>query len=137
MLFGAIIWTSCAYILWKTNLLTAKTKKTYHHFVFFQHFYHVLTCLRRPQGRGLELARKHIACCISELESALASSEFLRSITFGACEDGIDDKTTASGCQPIGFDASLNCRLSAPTPPRAIKILSWKKVRVIELVMFK
>ncbi|KAH7546318.1 hypothetical protein FEM48_Zijuj01G0187600 [Ziziphus jujuba var. spinosa] len=94
---------------------------------FRKHFYHVLACLRRPQGRGLELARKHIAFCISELESALASSEFLRSIFFGACKDGTEDKTTASGCQPIGFDASLNCRLSAPTPPRAIKILSWKK----------
>lgn len=45
----------------------------------------------------------------------------------GTCGDGIGDKTTASGCQPIGFDATLNCRLSAPTPPRAIKILSWKK----------
>ncbi|KAK8283662.1 hypothetical protein V6Z12_D08G109800 [Gossypium hirsutum] len=29
--------------------------------------------------------------------------------------------------EPIGFDAMLNSRLSAPTPPRAIKILSWKK----------
>jgi hypothetical protein len=38
------------------------------------------------------------------------------------------DNTTASGCQPIGFDASLNCRLSAPTPPRAIKIFCFEKV---------
>lgn len=83
------------------------------------------------------MARKHIAFCISELESALASSEFLRSIFFGACKDGTEDKTTASGCQPIGFDASLNCRLSAPTPPRAIKILSWKKVRIKELLWLK
>nr|POE91657.1 n-alpha-acetyltransferase 35, natc auxiliary subunit [Quercus suber] len=50
-----------------------------------------------------------------------------RSSASGTSEDGIEDRTTASGCQPIGFDASLNCRLSAPTPPRAIKILSWKK----------
>lgn len=98
--------------------------------IFFQHFYHVLTCLRRPQGSGLELARKHIASCTSELEIILSSSEFLKSAAFGACEDGIKDKTTASGCQPIGFDASSNCRLSAPTPPRAIKILSWEKVRI-------
>ncbi|KAF3453751.1 hypothetical protein FNV43_RR04192 [Rhamnella rubrinervis] len=94
---------------------------------FRKHFYHVLACLRRPQGRGLELARKHIASCISELECALSSSEFLRSVAFGTYDDQIEDKTTASGCEPIGFDASLNCRLSAPTPPRAIKILSWKK----------
>ena len=86
--------------------------------------------MRRPQGRGLELARKHIASCISELQSVLSSSEFLRSTASGACDDGLEDKTTASGCQPIGFDASLNCRLSAPTPPRAIKIFSWKEVRI-------
>ncbi|XP_062149262.1 uncharacterized protein LOC133857901 [Alnus glutinosa] len=94
---------------------------------FRKHFYHVLTSMRRPQGRGLELARKHIAACISELECILKSSEFLRSIASGACDDDTEDRTTASGCQPIGFDASLNCRLSAPTPPRTIKILSWKK----------
>ncbi|KAM6580074.1 hypothetical protein CsatA_003848 [Cannabis sativa] len=92
-----------------------------------KHFYHVLTCMRRPQGRGLELARKHIASCISELQSILSSSEFLRFSASGASDDGLEDKTTASGCQPIGFDASLNCRLAAPTPPRAIKILSWKE----------
>ncbi|KAB2620813.1 N-alpha-acetyltransferase 35NatC auxiliary subunit-like [Pyrus ussuriensis x Pyrus communis] len=94
---------------------------------FRKHFYHVLTSMKRPQGRGLELARKHIAFCISELEYTLSSSEFLRSSTFGSHEDNLEDKTTASGCEPIGFDASLNCRLSAPTPPRAIKVLSWKK----------
>ncbi|KAM1173334.1 hypothetical protein ACFX2J_025836 [Malus domestica] len=94
---------------------------------FRKHFYHVLTSMKRPQGRGLELARKHIASCISELEDILSSSEFLRSSTFGSQQGNLEDKTTASGCEPIGFDASLNCRLSAPTPPRAIKILSWKK----------
>lgn len=94
---------------------------------FRKHFYHVLTSMRRPQGRGLELARKHIATCLSELDCIYRSSDFLRSSACGTSEDGIEDRTTASGCQPIGFDASLNCRLSAPTPPRAIKILSWKK----------
>ncbi|XP_065618046.1 uncharacterized protein LOC112039058 isoform X1 [Quercus suber] len=94
---------------------------------FRKHFYHVLTSMRRPQGRGLELARKHIATCLSELDCIYRSSDFLRSSASGTSEDGIEDRTTASGCQPIGFDASLNCRLSAPTPPRAIKILSWKK----------
>ncbi|GLT29662.1 hypothetical protein SLA2020_045130 [Shorea laevis] len=94
---------------------------------FRKHFYHVLTCMKRPQGRGLELARKHIASCMSELESILKSADFLRSDTSCVCEDGIEEKTTASGRQPVGFDASLNIRLCAPTPPRASKIPSWKK----------
>lgn len=85
--------------------------------------------MRRPQGRGLELARKHIASCISELGSILNSAEFLMSNAYGTCEDGTEDRTTASGRQAIGFDANLNSRISAPTPPRSIKILSWKKVR--------
>ncbi|KAJ4709062.1 N-alpha-acetyltransferase 35 NatC auxiliary subunit [Melia azedarach] len=94
---------------------------------FRKHFFQALSCMRRPQGRGFELARKHIASCVSELGFILKSAEFLRSGACGTCEDGIEDSTTASGCSPIGFDASLNSRLSAPTPPRAIKILSWKK----------
>ncbi|KAK6151714.1 hypothetical protein DH2020_014349 [Rehmannia glutinosa] len=93
-----------------------------------QHFYHVLTCMRRPQGKGLELAKKHIQSCLSELDSMLKSEEFLRhTCACGTLEDGIEDKTTASGCQPIGFDSTLNSRSAAPTPPRAIKLLSWKK----------
>lgn len=111
-----------------TNILLHSS--LYYLLLFVQHFYHVLMCMRRPQGRGLELARKHIASCLSELKCILKSAEFLRSRACGKCEDGIEDKTTASGCDPIGFDASLNSRLSAPTPPRAIRILSWKKVSV-------
>lgn len=57
----------------------------------------------------------------------LKSSEFLRDSAQGMCEENIED-TTASGCRAIGFDATLNCRSSAPTPPRSIKLLSWKKV---------
>ncbi|XP_031261362.1 N-alpha-acetyltransferase 35, NatC auxiliary subunit isoform X3 [Pistacia vera] len=94
---------------------------------FRKHFFHALTCMRRPQGRGLELARKHIASCIIELESILKSADFLLSGACGTSEDGIEDRTTASGRPPIGFDASLNSRSAAPTPPRAIKILSWKR----------
>ncbi|KAF2318102.1 hypothetical protein GH714_041448 [Hevea brasiliensis] len=94
---------------------------------FRKHFFHVLTCMKRPQGRGMELARKHIAACISELESIYKSAEFLASNACGTCEDGMEDRTTASGHQPIGFDSSLNSRISAPTPPRSIKLLSWKK----------
>lgn len=94
---------------------------------FRKHFFHTLACMRRPQGRGFEMARKHIASCILELESILKSAEFLRFGVCGTCEDGIEDKTTASGHTPIGFDASLNSRSAAPTPPRAIKILSWKR----------
>ncbi|KAF5742014.1 Acetyltransferase putative isoform 1 [Tripterygium wilfordii] len=94
---------------------------------FRKHFFHLLTCMRRPQGRGLELARKHIAFCMSELECMRKSAEYLRASAHGTCEDRIENNTTASGLKPIGFDASLNSRLSAPTPPRAIKILTWKK----------
>lgn len=101
--------------------------------LFFQHFYHVLACMRRPQGRGLELARKHIASCLLELDLIRNSSTFLSNSSFGISKDDLEDTTTASGRQPIGFDSSLNCRLSAPTPPRAIKLLSWKKVRKLDL----
>lgn len=95
---------------------------------FRKHFYHVLTCMRRPQGKGLELAKKHIISCLSELDSMLKSGEFLRSNNaHGTSEEGIEDKTTASGCQPIGFDTTLNSRSATPTPPRAIKLFSWKK----------
>ncbi|XP_027330807.1 N-alpha-acetyltransferase 35, NatC auxiliary subunit isoform X3 [Abrus precatorius] len=93
---------------------------------FRKHFYHLLMSIKRPLGRGLELARKHITSCISEIDLIRKSSEFLRANAHGMSEQNIDN-TTASGCQPIGFDASLNCRLSAPTPPRAIKILCWEK----------
>lgn len=96
---------------------------TIFYFTFFQHFYHILMCIRRPQGRGFESARKHIASCIYELQCVLSSSEFLRA------KDDLEVETTASGRQPIGFDTSLNSRLSAPTPPRAIKVLTWKEVR--------
>ncbi|KAF3654185.1 putative N-alpha-acetyltransferase 35, NatC auxiliary subunit-like isoform X2 [Capsicum annuum] len=91
----------------------------------FQHFYHVVMNIKRPQGRGLELAKKHIACCFEELDSMIKSADFLRSIS--APEDGMKNETTASGCQPVGFDSTLNSRLSAPTPPRAIETISWKK----------
>ncbi|XP_027068944.1 uncharacterized protein [Coffea arabica] len=95
---------------------------------FRKHFYHVLTCMRRPQGKGLELARKHITSCLSELDSMLKLEEFLKCKSIcRTVKDATDDETTASGCQPIGFDFSLNSRLSAPTPPRAIKLLSWRK----------
>ncbi|KAJ7956748.1 N-alpha-acetyltransferase 35 NatC auxiliary subunit [Quillaja saponaria] len=94
---------------------------------FRKHFYHALTCMRRPQGRGLELARKHIASCISELECIRKSAEFLRCSARRTSTDCINATTTASGCQPIGFDASINSRLSAPMPPRSIKIFGWEK----------
>lgn len=94
-------------------------------------------CMRRPQGRGFELGRKHIASCLSELDCILKSAVFIRSNNVcGSCEGEIEDKTTASGCQPIGFDSTLNSRLCAPTPPRAIKILSWKKVQILEMNMY-
>ncbi|XP_042062696.1 N-alpha-acetyltransferase 35, NatC auxiliary subunit-like [Salvia splendens] len=94
---------------------------------FRKHFYHVLTCLRKPQGRGLELAKKHIISCLSELDSMLKTEEFLRDNSARGTVENEDEKTTASGCQPVGFDSTLNSRSAAPTPPRAIKLLSWKK----------
>ncbi|KAI7735743.1 hypothetical protein M8C21_015400, partial [Ambrosia artemisiifolia] len=95
---------------------------------FRKHFYHVLVCLRRAQGRGLDLARKHIASCLAELGNILKTEGFLKSNSkYGMCENTTEDITTASGCEPVGFDSTLNTRLSAPTPPRAIKLLCWKK----------
>ncbi|KAK4759936.1 hypothetical protein SAY87_023067 [Trapa incisa] len=85
---------------------------------FRKHFYHILMCLKRPHGRGMQLARKHIASCIVELK---AISRPLRQQTI------IKDRITSPGCQPIGFDSSLNTRLSASTPPRSINILSWNE----------
>nr|GEU80536.1 NBS-LRR resistance-like protein [Tanacetum cinerariifolium] len=96
--------------------------------------HHVLACLRRPQGKGLDLARKHIASCLVELQSILKTEDFLKSNRgFGTCEDVAEDSTTASGCQPIGFDSTLNSRLSAPTLPRAMKLLSWKKTHRLKV----
>ncbi|KAH9616629.1 hypothetical protein KSS87_020230 [Heliosperma pusillum] len=95
---------------------------------FRKHFYHMLTCMRRPLGRGFELARKHISLGLLELENVQKSSTFLRSVGFLNSKDAIQSETTGSGCQPIGFDTSLNLRISAPAPPRAMKILSWDMV---------
>ncbi|KAL0922272.1 hypothetical protein M5K25_006245 [Dendrobium thyrsiflorum] len=94
---------------------------------FRKHFYHALVCMRKPQGRGLELAKKHVMSCLSELGSMSKSVEFLRSNAGGPSDGEIECRTTASGKQPFGFDANINSRLSAPTPPRAIQILSWKQ----------
>lgn len=64
----------------------------------------------------------------------LKSEEFLKlNSSHGILEDK-EDKTTASGCQPIGFDSTLNSRSAAPTPPRAIKLLSWKEVSFLVTV---
>ncbi|GMH04559.1 hypothetical protein Nepgr_006399 [Nepenthes gracilis] len=93
---------------------------------FRKHFYHLLMCMRRPQGRGFDLARKHISSCLSELERIRISSEFLRLVASKICDDGTLVRTTASGRQPVGFDANVNIRSSAPAPPRAIRTLSWK-----------
>uniref|UniRef100_A0A2P2LNG2 N-alpha-acetyltransferase 35 NatC auxiliary subunit n=1 Tax=Rhizophora mucronata TaxID=61149 RepID=A0A2P2LNG2_RHIMU len=94
---------------------------------FRKHFFHLLTSMKRPQARGLELARKHIVACLSELNSIHKSEKFIMSHACRTYKDGLEERTTASGRQPIGFDASLNSRTSAPTPPRAIKMRSWKE----------
>lgn len=73
-----------------------------------------------------------MASCLSELACMSKLAGFLRSNASESSLHNIDDATTASGCQPVGFDVSLNGRLSAPTPPRSIKLLSWKKVFVLK-----
>lgn len=93
---------------------------------FRKHFYHLLLCMRRSQGRGLELARKHVSSCLSELEHLRKSSDFLHSVGCSAYNNALLAETTASGCQPLGFDDNLNIRTSAPAPPRSIKTLSWE-----------
>lgn len=92
---------------------------------FRKHFHHVVTCLRRPHGRGLDLARKHVASCLSELSLMLKSQEFLKSQSNITLQQGDESCTTASGCRPFGFDVSLNSRLMSAAPPRAVKILTW------------
>lgn len=90
---------------------------------FQKAFYHVIVNMSKPQGRGLEMARKHIPVALSEMKGIQQSSEFLSSC-YGV-ETATSDKTTGSGRQAIGFDAKVNRRVSAPTPPRCINILSW------------
>ncbi|KAH9304167.1 hypothetical protein KI387_008571, partial [Taxus chinensis] len=93
---------------------------------FRKFFYHSLTYMGKPQGRGLEMAHKHIRSGLLELVAIRESSIFLSSIAGNSCKDESVDSTTASGQKAIGFDDSINSRLLAPTPPRSIKILSWK-----------
>uniref|UniRef100_A0A7N0TGY9 NAA35-like TPR repeats domain-containing protein n=1 Tax=Kalanchoe fedtschenkoi TaxID=63787 RepID=A0A7N0TGY9_KALFE len=71
--------------------------------------------------RGLELARKHIASCLSELELMQKSAAFLTCKENGITKESIETKTTASGHQPIGFDATLNSRICSLLPHLAIQ----------------
>lgn len=92
---------------------------------FRKHYYHLLMCMKKPQGRGFQLARKHISSCLLEVENMRKSADFLRSIGCLTSKDAVPMETTASGRHPVGFDTNLNIRTSAPAPPRAIKTLSW------------
>ncbi|KNA16746.1 hypothetical protein SOVF_086350 isoform B [Spinacia oleracea] len=92
---------------------------------FRKHYYHLLMCMKKPQGKGFELARKHISSCLLEVEQMRKSADFLRSIGCLTSKDSVPVETTASGRCPVGFDTNLNIRTSAPAPPRAIKTLSW------------
>ncbi|KAG8072796.1 hypothetical protein GUJ93_ZPchr0006g46170 [Zizania palustris] len=103
---------------------------------FRKHFYHVVTCLRKPHGKGLELARKHVASCLTYLNSMLKSRDFLKSQSNNTLQQGDEIGTTASGVHPVGFDASLSSRLLSPAPPRAVKILSWSdSIRYFEKLL--
>ena len=82
--------------------------------------------MNKPQGRGLEMAHKHISVALSEIKNIEKSSEFL-SHCAGDSFHG-SQKTTASGREAVGFDARVNRRISAPAPPRAISIISWEEV---------
>lgn len=64
------------------------------------------------------------------------SADFLRSIGCLTCKDAAPVETTASSRHPVGFDANLNARTSAPAPPRAIKTLSWDMVKNTENFLF-
>ncbi|MCO5585629.1 hypothetical protein L7F22_039564 [Adiantum nelumboides] len=92
---------------------------------FRKAFYHVVANMNKSQGRGLEMARKHIAVALSELKSIQKSTEFLAHCGV----EGVAqiEKTTGSGRQAIGFDPKVNRRMSAPTPPRSIRLLSWEE----------
>eukprot|EP00249_Psilotum_nudum_P007405 c20534_g1_i1 orf=134-1501(+) len=100
---------------------------------FRKALYHSVSYLNKPQGRGLEMAHKHIAMALSELSAIRESSKFLSSCCPNNCCKDTDNQlevngpTTASGQRAIGFDTSVNKRLSAPAPPRSIKIYSWKE----------
>jgi hypothetical protein len=91
--------------------------------------------MRKPHGRGLELARKHVASCLNELSLMLKSREFLKSQSNITLQDD-ENCTTASGCRPVGFDVSLNSRLLSPTPPRAVKLLSWSNVSMDHALIY-
>lgn len=97
--------------------------------IMSQALFHTLSYMDKPQGKGLEIARKHIAAALSELQNIRSSSSFL---SFGQASEPIEESkergSTASGRAAIGFDESVNQRLLAPTPPRSIKILSWEDV---------
>lgn len=111
-----------------------------------QYFYNMLSCMRRPKGEGLDLAKKHIASSLIELDSMLGSEEFLRSSSsYRVSKDRVESITTASGCQPVGSSsavnsarvatAAINSRFAALTRPHAVKLLHWREVRVLALLM--
>ncbi|KAH7427804.1 hypothetical protein KP509_10G060700 [Ceratopteris richardii] len=91
---------------------------------FRKAFYHIVTNMTKPQGRGLDMAQKYIAVALSEMKNIQKSADFL-----SHCADGIaqNEKTTASGREPIGFDPKVNRSVSAPTPPRSINLLTWEE----------
>jgi hypothetical protein len=112
---------------------------------FRKAFFRTLSYMEKPQGRGLEMARKHIAAALSELRDIRLSSAFLdpssnvdlektRNQNLSSDTDSRDSglvtekPSTASGRPAVGFDESVNRRLLAPTPPRSIKILCWEDV---------
>ncbi|XVF02077.1 hypothetical protein REPUB_Repub04eG0145100 [Reevesia pubescens] len=81
----------------------------------------IKSCTRNLQGNSISFSDAYL----EPLQSNPNLEEgFCKALS---CRLRFHDKTTASGHEPVGFDATLNSRLSTPTSPRAIKILSWKK----------
>lgn len=88
----------------------------------------------KAQGRGLDIARKHVASALSELRDIRLSSAFLSYVhASNIKEESRERGSTASGRSAIGFDESVNRRLLAPHPPRSIRILSWEDVSTFVL----
>ncbi|KAL3701462.1 hypothetical protein R1sor_019484 [Riccia sorocarpa] len=92
---------------------------------FRKYLYHAYLYMDKPLGRGSEMAQKHIAKALTELNAIRASSAFLASRR--SVKESLGSVTTASGQPALGFDESVNRRLLAPTPPRSIDILSWNE----------
>ncbi|XP_024537087.1 N-alpha-acetyltransferase 35, NatC auxiliary subunit [Selaginella moellendorffii] len=82
--------------------------------------------MNKPQGKGLETARKHIATALTELSLIRESRAFLSSQHASQDPNNLSS-TTASGRGVVGFFENINRSLLPPTPPRSMKLLPWSE----------